>query len=1606
MKQLSLIFPACLVCCLVLAALPAAATVTRYADFPLGEAGSLGSNNRPQDVSGNNRHFTADSGGATAITGTAGVAAPGSTTFLDTSAASDQSWSGGPSLGGVTDNFAIGIYARAASNAAANQGDILCSAGSGDGTFKLSLASGWVASAHNIVYIGTTATFTPNTWAHLALIRSGGQTTFFVNGVAQGASYGPAPTLGAVCLGSFGGISVFDGQMDDARIVTFSAGETPLHILAALQSPAAPLTTPPAVTSEPPDQTVYGGDTVTLVAPAVGAVPMTWRWYAGTTLLTESTTTAALTLTHVTTAQAGNYHAEIANAYGGISSRSVALTVLPALITLAPATTPNAGQQAMIARKYGMFCHFGINTFQDQQWTDGTLSPSTYTPTAVDVEQWVRTAYLSGMTYILIIAKHHDGFCMWPSAQTSYDVASSSNTTDVLQLAAAACAKYGIKLAVYYSLWDRNWSNGAMRNDANSLTAAQGAAYVSYMKSQLTELLTHYGPVCELWLDGSWVGPASIWNLPDVYNHVKQLQPNCQIASNITIVNPPASQSAGDAIKYFPSDFRLNDPDLPKFPDPKTFSYGGDTYYLPFEATITLSSQNFWFYDTRETASKSLLTLENWWNTATAQNNLLVLNAAPNRNGVLLPWDVATLATLASRLGLEPGGAFPINLASAATATASSIYNNDAATYGPALATDDNPDSRWSAASAATTAWLQLDFGAPTTFSRVVANEYLTRIQSYNLQSWDGSAWQIITSGTTLGESARIDFPAVTTTKLRLNILAASDAPSLWMFKVQAGGIAPPPPDHDSTWIAPTGGVWQVAGLWENAGVASGIDRNARFDTLDLTSDATVTLQSPLAIGFLRFGDTTSSHDWTLEAIDNHPLTLATSSGSPAINVANRSTTISAILAGTNGLTKTGDGTLVLAATNTYSGATYLTSGALLVDGSTAAASPVIAASGTTLGGTGSIRGPIILASGSTLAPGHNGPGVLTVETALTLAAGTTTAMELQKSGSTLTSDRVVGPGGITYGGALTVIASGDALAGGDSFTLFSFPGGSDAGTFTTLELPALGVGLRWNTSGLATTGTIQVSDIGAAKPVFSIPSGCYFGAQSITLACTTPGALIHFTTDGSIPGAASPVYSTPIAVAAGGTLAINALAMAPGLENSPVVSATYSTGSSALTIQAWYHLGEASSLGTNNRPQDASGNARHFVNNQNFPTSSTDDASGPLGRSGFTSTAALVCGSGQINGFWNNNYALPADNSGMEIWVKGSSRYTNGWIIATGVAAGNLVLAVNGSSYRASVTGGSTWFDDNTAAVSSNAWTHLALVRAGGTTTFYVNGAAHGTSSASVTVGGVAHLGVTSGGNSGFKGLLDEARMFTFGVGAFQVRDLLFRANHTPAFDPNPRVLGATQGSFFTISAAATDVDPAETLIHSKLGGPAWLTVAADGTLTGTPALADVGTHFFSIRATDSLGAAATLMLTMTVAPLNPDANGNGMLDSWENVMFGNADAGANLAIADADGDGLSNFLEYALNTDPRQANANPVACQLVPVSGQTYVCLTFPKNPLATNLTCVVEMSEDLDPGSWAAAPTVVENESATGLTLRVTQPVSAATRNFFRLRFVATP
>jgi alpha-L-fucosidase len=322
-----------------------------------------------------------------------------------------------------------------------------------------------------------------------------------------------------------------------------------------------------------------------------------------------------------------------------------------------PSRQPNDAQLKQIERKYGMFMHFGINTFHDMEWTDGTKPAASYNPKTIDADQWIKTAKNAGMKYVILVTKHHDGFCLWDSKYTEYDVVNSGNKTNVVEAVAKACKKQGIGLGLYYSLWDRN-----KNSDTKNVTL--DSAYNAYIINQLNELLDiagKYTNVVEFWFDGGWEKENYRWPVIEIYQTIKSREPECQVGINWSIGLPgnldyhlvePKDQKEGYPIRYFPSDFRLGDPYLPVENDPKIFSNDGNEYYMPWESTVCISGK--WFYNSTDTMYKSVDELVKLYRTATAQDNILILNCPPNREGKMRKKDIEILMTLKKHLAIKP----------------------------------------------------------------------------------------------------------------------------------------------------------------------------------------------------------------------------------------------------------------------------------------------------------------------------------------------------------------------------------------------------------------------------------------------------------------------------------------------------------------------------------------------------------------------------------------------------------------------------------------------------------------------------------------------------------------------------------------------------------------------------------------------------------------------------------------------------------------------------------------------------------------------------------------------------------------------------------------
>ena len=313
-----------------------------------------------------------------------------------------------------------------------------------------------------------------------------------------------------------------------------------------------------------------------------------------------------------------------------------------------PSATP--AQQAWLNLRFGMLVVFGLNTFYDLEWSDGTLDPAGFDPTKFAPDQWAQTAAEAGMKYMVVVAKHHDGFCLWPTAKTDYSIQATKigRERDVLGEICAAFRARGLQVGIYYSLWDRY--EPCYEDDE---------AYAQFMMDQLTELLTGYGPVVELWFDGGWDKgnydwhDARRWHWEELYAHIKSLQPEC------LVINNPGTTHRGE-IHLYPVDLLcvervhlrigsyLMEPDT----RPVRVVSKGDEHpavYLPCETCDTIRQD--WFYHAEDTALHSPETIVSWINLSQLRGGNLLLSAPPDDRGLLLEEDCEVLRRVGELLG-------------------------------------------------------------------------------------------------------------------------------------------------------------------------------------------------------------------------------------------------------------------------------------------------------------------------------------------------------------------------------------------------------------------------------------------------------------------------------------------------------------------------------------------------------------------------------------------------------------------------------------------------------------------------------------------------------------------------------------------------------------------------------------------------------------------------------------------------------------------------------------------------------------------------------------------------------------------------------------------
>jgi alpha-L-fucosidase len=404
---------------------------------------------------------------------------------------------------------------------------------------------------------------------------------------------------------------------------------------------------------------------------------------------------------------------------------------------------PTKEQLAWHNKEYYLFMHFGPNTFTDLEWGHGSEDPNVFNPTAIDCDQWVRIAKAAGAKGIIITAKHHDGFCLWPSNYSKHTVRESkwlNGKGDVIKMLSDACKKGGLEMGVYISPWDRNHPQYG--------TAAYNDVYINTMK----ELLTKYGDFFELWWDGAnGEGPngkKQVYDFTRFKDSALKYQPQLIIFSDI---GPHARWIGNEKGIISSTNWNLLDTvgfkrgeGAPANDTLNTGNYNGH-HWIGAEADVSI--RKGWFYHQEEDKTvKSGSDLFNIYLQSVGHGGNLLLNVPPNRMGLIAPQDSASLMQFKE----IRENAFKKNLFKNARIlrTGSSV---------------------------------EIHLKSPTTLNALVLQEAISmgqRVVKFEITGGNSvKKFYPISSGTTIGHKRIIQFPAQKIQYIRVHITEAKATP-------------------------------------------------------------------------------------------------------------------------------------------------------------------------------------------------------------------------------------------------------------------------------------------------------------------------------------------------------------------------------------------------------------------------------------------------------------------------------------------------------------------------------------------------------------------------------------------------------------------------------------------------------------------------------------------------------------------------------------------------------------------------------------------------------------------------------------------------------------
>ena len=456
---------------------------------------------------------------------------------------------------------------------------------------------------------------------------------------------------------------------------------------------------------------------------------------------------------------------------------------------------PSKNQLRWQQMEYYSFIHFSVNTYTDMAWGLGNEDPKIFNPTKLDCRQWARICKQAGMKGIIFTAKHHSGFCLWPSKYTDYSVKNApwrNGQGDMVKELADACREYGLKFGIYLSPWDRNHPEYGKPE------------YITYFRNQLTELLTNYGEIFEVWFDGAnggsgYYGGANetrkidaktYYDWQNTYKLVRKLQPN------IVIWNDGGDRAdlrwVGTEAGYVgETNWSLLNAtgDVPD----QMLRYGVENGNAWVPGEVNTSIRPEWFYHPKEDKKvKTLPQLMDTYYNSVGRNGTLLLNFPIMPNGLIHEIDEKNVLAFAQ----ARREAFSKNLL-INTKTQATNIRGKSSQFAPQKAIDQNKESYWATDDSITKASLTVSFAKPTAFNRFLIQEPIwlgQRVKAFTLEAKVNDTWQQIAKETTIGYKRILRFNTVKATQIRLNITDAKACPLISNMEVYQAPIILTPP--------------------------------------------------------------------------------------------------------------------------------------------------------------------------------------------------------------------------------------------------------------------------------------------------------------------------------------------------------------------------------------------------------------------------------------------------------------------------------------------------------------------------------------------------------------------------------------------------------------------------------------------------------------------------------------------------------------------------------------------------------------------------------------------------------------------------------------------